>query len=102
MIFQASFPKAGDETVSLKLESFFPTKTLFFQDKLVISFAKTLGLIMIKIKKLMKFEDKQEKKRKSIFEINYATVVRVSDEIKKKRISKKLFYVMCKLKFILH
>ena len=51
MIFQAFFPKAGDVTVSLKLESFFPTNTLFFQDKFVISFAKTLEDIMIKIKK---------------------------------------------------
>ena len=64
--------------------------------------SKALKDKMIEINTLMKFEDKQNNKRKSIFEINYATVVRVSDEIKKKKISKKLFYVMCKLKFILH
>ena len=39
---------------------------------------------MIEVNTLMKFEDKQENKKKSNFEINYVTIVKINDEIKKK------------------
>tara|TARA_Y100000591_G_C21435313_1_gene498921 strand:+ start:68 stop:490 length:423 start_codon:yes stop_codon:yes gene_type:complete len=55
--------------------------------------SKALKDKMIEINTLMKFEDKQENKKKSIFEINYATVVRVSDEIKKKEDLEKI--ILC-------
>ena len=55
--------------------------------------SKALKDKMIEINTLMKFEDKQDNKRKSIFEINYATVVRVSDEIKKKEDLEKI--ILC-------
>ena len=55
--------------------------------------SKALKDKMIEINTLMKFEDKQNNKRKSIFEINYATVVRVSDEIKKKEDLEKI--ILC-------
>ena len=55
--------------------------------------SKALKDKMIEINTLMKFEDKQNNKRKSIFEINYATVVRVSDEIKKKEEIEKI--ILC-------
>ena len=55
--------------------------------------SKALKDKMIEINTLMKFEDKQDNKRKSIFEINYATVVRVSDEIKKKKDLEKI--ILC-------
>jgi len=39
---------------------------------------------MIKINTVLKFEDMQENKKKSFFEINYATIVKIDDEIKEK------------------
>jgi preprotein translocase subunit SecB len=40
---------------------------------------------MIEINTILKFEDKQENKKKSYFEINYSTIVQVNDEIKEKK-----------------
>ena len=39
---------------------------------------------MIEINTILKFEDMQENKKKSFFEINYATIVKIEDEIKEK------------------
>ena len=39
---------------------------------------------MIEINTILKFEDMQENKKKSFFEINYATIVKINDEIKEK------------------
>ena len=39
---------------------------------------------MIEISTILKFEDKQENKKKSYFEINYATIVEIDDQIKEK------------------
>ena len=40
---------------------------------------------MIEINTLMKFEDKEESEKKSHFEINFSTIIRVNDEIKEKK-----------------
>ena len=48
---------------------------------------------MIEINTIMKFEDKEERKRKSYFEINYATVIKINDEIKKKEDLEKI--ILC-------
>ena len=39
---------------------------------------------MIEINTILKFEDMQENKKKSYFEINYATIVKIDDQIKEK------------------
>ena len=39
---------------------------------------------MIEINTILKFEDNQENKKKSYFEINYATIVKIDDQIKEK------------------
>ena len=39
---------------------------------------------MIEVSTILKFEDKQENKKKSYFEINYATIVEIDDQIKEK------------------
>ena len=39
---------------------------------------------MIEINTILKFEDKQDNKKKSYFEINYSTIVEIDDEIKEK------------------
>ena len=48
---------------------------------------------MIEINTIMKFEDKENRKRKSYFEINYSTVVKINDEIKKKEDLEKI--ILC-------
>ena len=44
--------------------------------------SKPLKNKMIEINTLMKFEDKEESEKKSHFEINFSTIIRVNDEIK--------------------
>ena len=39
---------------------------------------------MIEVNTILKFEDKQNNKKKSYFEINYSTIVEIDDEIKEK------------------
>jgi len=46
--------------------------------------SKALKNKMIEVNTILKFEDKQENKKKSYFEINYATIVKIDDEIKEK------------------
>ena len=44
--------------------------------------SKALKNKMIEVNTILKFEDKQENKKKSYFEINYSTIVKLNDEIK--------------------
>ena len=46
--------------------------------------SKAIKNKMIEISTILKFEDKQENKKKSYFEINYATIVKIDDQIKEK------------------
>src|SRR6056300_720447 len=46
--------------------------------------SKALKNTMIEVNTILKFEDKQENKKKSYFEINYATIIKIDDEIKEK------------------
>jgi len=46
--------------------------------------SKALKNKMIEINTILKFEDKDETKKKSIFEMTYATVIKVNDEIQNK------------------
>ena len=55
--------------------------------------SKALKDKMIEINTLMKFEDKEERKKKSYFEINYATIIKVNDEIKEKKELEKI--ILC-------
>jgi preprotein translocase subunit SecB len=48
---------------------------------------------MIQIETLMKFADKDNNKKKSYFEINFATIVKIDDEIKEKKELEKI--VLC-------
>ena len=47
--------------------------------------SKPLKNKMIEINTLLKFEDKGEREKKSYFEINYSTIIRVNDEVKEKK-----------------
>ena len=48
---------------------------------------------MIEISTLLKFEDKGESAKKSYFEINYCTIVKIDDEIKEKKDLEKI--ILC-------
>ena len=47
--------------------------------------SKPLKDKMVEINTILKFEDKQENKKKSYFEINYSTIVRVEENITEKK-----------------
>ena len=47
--------------------------------------SKPLKNKMIEVNTILKFEDKQENKKKSYFELNYSTIVKINDEIKEKK-----------------
>jgi preprotein translocase subunit SecB len=46
--------------------------------------SKALKDKMIEINTILKFEDKQENKNKSHFEINYSTIVKIDEDVEKK------------------
>jgi preprotein translocase subunit SecB len=55
--------------------------------------SKALKNKMIEINTILKFEDKQENKKKSYFEINYSTIIEIDDEIKEKKDLEKI--ILC-------
>jgi preprotein translocase subunit SecB len=48
---------------------------------------------MIEVNTILKFEDKQNSKKKSYFEMNYSTIVEIDDEIKEKNDLEKI--ILC-------
>jgi len=57
--------------------------------------SKPLKNKMIEINTILKFEDKQNNKKKSYFEINYSTIIKVEEEIKEKKDLEKI--ILCDL-----
>ena len=55
--------------------------------------SKALKNKMIEINTILKFEDKQDNKKKSYFEINFSTIVKVEEEIKDKKDLEKI--ILC-------
>ena len=55
--------------------------------------SKALKNKMIEVNTKIKFEDKEESKKKSYFEINFATIVKIDDEIKEKKELEKI--ILC-------
>ena len=47
--------------------------------------SKPLKNKLVEINTIMKFEDKEQNKKKSYFEINFATIVKINDDIKEKK-----------------
>jgi preprotein translocase subunit SecB len=47
--------------------------------------SKPLKNKMVEINTILKFEDKQENKKKSYFEINYSTIVKIEEDITEKK-----------------
>ena len=57
--------------------------------------SKALKNKMIEVNTTLKFEDKEENQRKSYFEMVFATIIKVSDEIKEKKELEKI--ILCDL-----
>ena len=55
--------------------------------------SKPLKNKMIEINTILKFEDKKENKKKSYFEINYSTIVKIEEDIKDKKDLEKI--ILC-------
>ena len=55
--------------------------------------SKALKNKMIEINTIFKFEDKEKNQKKSYFEINFATIVKIDDEVKEKRELEKI--ILC-------
>ena len=55
--------------------------------------SKALKNKLIEVNTTLKFEDKEENKKKSYFEIVYSTIVKVNDEIKEKKELEKI--ILC-------
>ena len=55
--------------------------------------SKVLKNRMIEVNTILKFEDKQENKKKSYFEMNYSTIVEIDNEIKEKKDLEKI--ILC-------
>ncbi|MDB2698721.1 protein-export chaperone SecB [Candidatus Pelagibacter bacterium] len=55
--------------------------------------SKALKSKMVEINTILKFEDKQNNKKKSYFEINYSTVIKIEEEIKEKKDLEKI--ILC-------
>ena len=55
--------------------------------------SKPLKNKMIEINTILKFEDKDNNKKKSYFEINYSTIIKVEEEIKEKKDLEKI--ILC-------
>ena len=48
---------------------------------------------MIEVNTLLKFEDKEQSEKKSYFEINFSTIIKINDEIKEKKDLEKI--ILC-------
>jgi preprotein translocase subunit SecB len=55
--------------------------------------SKALKNKMIEVNTKIKFEDREESKKKSYFEINFASIVKIDDEIKEKKELEKI--ILC-------
>ena len=55
--------------------------------------SKPLKNKMVEINTILKFEDKQQNKKKSFFEINYSTIVKIEEDIKEKKDLEKI--ILC-------
>ena len=55
--------------------------------------SKALKNKMVEINTIFKFEDKEKNEKKSYFEINFATIIKVDDEVKEKKELEKI--ILC-------
>ena len=76
------------------LETYLYVKDRIFKYRLAIDInSKALKDKLIEINTTLKFEDKEESKKRSYFEIVFSTIVRVEDDIKEKKDLEKI--ILC-------
>jgi preprotein translocase subunit SecB len=76
------------------VETYIFVKDYIFKYQLNIDISsKALKNKMVEINTIFKFEDKKENKKKSYFEIIFATIIKVDDEIKEKKELEKI--ILC-------
>ena len=82
------------------VESYLYTKDNISKYELDIDInSKPLKNKLIEVNTKLKFQDKTQNEKKSYFEIVYAIIIRIENEIKEKKIYKKLYFVMFKMKY---
>ena len=82
----------SSETKDAKTYIFVKENILKYQLNIDIN-SRALKDKMIEVNTILKFEDKEDSKHKSYFEMNYATIVRINDDIKDKKDLEKI--ILC-------
>ena len=59
--------------------------------------SKALKDKMIEVNTILKFQDKKDNKKKSHFEINYSTIIKIDEDIKEKKDLEKM--ILCDVQF---
>ena len=76
---------------TLNIETYLFVKDHISKYHLVINInSKALKNQMIEVCTTLRYEDKETSEKKSYFEINYATIIKINEEIKDKKILEKM------------
>ena len=62
--------------------------------------SKALKNKMVEINTLLKFEDKMGSEKRSYFEINFSTIIRVNDEVKEKKDLERI--ILCDVQIVIY
>jgi preprotein translocase subunit SecB len=92
IILEQYIKDMSSETSDLETYIFVKDHIATYQLNIDIN-SKALKNKMIEINTILKFEDKQENKKKSYFEINYATVIKVGENVTEKKDLEKI--ILC-------
>jgi preprotein translocase subunit SecB len=92
IILEQYIKDMSSETSDLETYIFVKDHIATYQLNIDIN-SKALKNKMIEINTILKFEDKQENKKRSYFEINYATVIKVGENVTEKKDLEKI--ILC-------
>ena len=87
----------SSETPDIETFLFVKDNILKYQLNINIS-SKPLKNKMVEINTILKFEDKEETKHKSHFEMTYATIIKVDDSVKEKKELEKIILCEAQIK----
>ena len=62
--------------------------------------SKALKNKLIEVNTTLKFEDKENNEKKSYFEINFSTIIRVNDEVKEKKDLERI--ILCDVQIVIY
>ena len=92
IILEQYIKDMSSETSDLETYIFVKDHIATYQLNIDIN-SKALKNKMIEINTILKFEDKQENEKRSYFEINYATVIKVGENVTEKKDLEKI--ILC-------